>query len=199
VVEVRHHAARRQDRHRQTYSYSGAALMREQKAEPPESITIDWTDVALINRRQTISHDDRYRPVAGDVVSEPPIIIDRKADLKTQRKFYEQMLRIPWLAPKVGEAIMRESGISVSAEKAKAKQLLIYKARLLIDQEKEWMDREKKWMRARGKRPELRPKDGIRSRHDLVVDRVAKLMGLSSGSVLKQRMRRAKQPKKRSH
>ena len=54
----------------------------------------------------------------SDVIGSPerPVLMEYVDDEATQKRFYETLLKLPWLAPKVRNAIMRELGRSPREE-----------------------------------------------------------------------------------
>ena len=54
----------------------------------------------------------------SDVIGSPerPVLMEYVDDEATQKRFYEALLKLPWLAPKVRNAIMRELGGSQREE-----------------------------------------------------------------------------------
>jgi hypothetical protein len=57
----------------------------------------------------------------GDVIGSPerPVLMGYVDDEATQKRFYEALLKLPWLAPDVRNAIMRELGRSPREEEAR--------------------------------------------------------------------------------
>ena len=57
----------------------------------------------------------------SDVIGSPerPVLMEYVDDEATQKRFYEALLKLPWLAPEVRNAIMRELGRSQREEDGK--------------------------------------------------------------------------------
>jgi hypothetical protein len=116
----------------------------------------------------------------SDVIGSPerPVLMEYVDDEATQKRFYETLLKLPWLAPKVRNAIMRELGRSQRGEYVR------------IEKARTWTLRHKvseveARMRANGERP---PRGDI---HTAAVEEVAETADIKSEALMKriQRLR----------
>jgi hypothetical protein len=143
----------------------------------------DWTRIelgchprlALVEVTTVAAHDPGGIGLRLDW-SGSPTVVNAATDSQRQT-FYEQLLTIRWLAPKVRNAVMTELGKSVRAEKLADQQVSALGLRLLVDDTKQRM-------RANGERPQ----GGI---HDAALTKVASHMRLTVPA-LRQRLRRSK-------
>jgi len=139
-----------------------------------DPITIDSTDVALIHNSRTFRPDEKWHPVLTDE-SHQSIVMDRETDRRGQQKFYEEVLHIPWLAPKVRNAVLIELGKSVRAERARKEREQTAKARVFL----QTMKREMRQSREH-------PEGGI---HDAAVAKTASIFGWTVGALEKRLVR----------
>jgi hypothetical protein len=93
-----------------------------------------------------------------------------------QRRYYEALLRIPWLAPEVRYAVTRKLGLSLREEQARIEHARAVTLQFMIDEAKTRMRHNKE-----------RPEGGI---HEAAVAEIARIQGLSIGA-LKRRIARA--------
>ena len=109
-----------------------------------------------------------------------PILVSYQEDTEDNRKaFYAALLEIPWLAPKVRNAILRELGRSPREEDVGIERARNLTMRMMINERKELM-------RKNGDRP----RGGV---HEAAVAAIAHEQGLSV-SALKWRLRGLKRP-----
>jgi len=134
----------------------------------PDQIVANLTDVAIVDRTLTIWPDKKTGRLTSTSEVEPPIIMNKDTSPTQRRRFYEETLRIPWLAPKVRDAILVELGKSVGAEKAKREEKFMANLRTFIAYEKKRMT------------------------HDEALASVAKVTGFKTVSALVKRLQRHK-------
>jgi hypothetical protein len=117
---------------------------------------------------------------AGNVIGSPerPVLMEYVDDEATQKRFYETLLKLPWLAPKVRNAIMRELGHSQREEDVRIEKARTWTLRHEVSEVEARM-------RANGERP---PRGDI---HTAAVEEVADTADIKPEALMKriQRLR----------
>jgi hypothetical protein len=116
----------------------------------------------------------------SDVIGSPerPVLMEYVDDEATQKRFYEALLKLPWLAPKVRNAIMRELGRSQREEDVRIEKARTWTLRHDVSEVEARM-------RANGERP---PRGDI---HTAAVEEVAETADIKPEALMKriQRLR----------
>ena len=94
-----------------------------------------------------------------------PLLVQYVDDEAEWKRFYEALLELPWLAPKVRNAVMRDLGRSPQKESAKITQAVTQVQRMMVNERKALM-------RKNGERP----RGGI---HEAAIAEIANEQGLS--------------------
>jgi hypothetical protein len=116
----------------------------------------------------------------SDVIGSPerPVLMEYVDDEATQKRFYEALLKLPWLAPEVRNAIMRELGRSPREEDVRTEKAQTWTLRHEVSEVEARM-------RANGERP---PRGDI---HTAAVEEVAGTADMKPEALMKriQRLR----------
>jgi len=116
----------------------------------------------------------------SDVIGSPerPVLMEYVDDEATQKRFYEALLKLPWLAPKVRNAIMWELGRSQREEDVRIEKARTWTLRHEVSEVEARM-------RANGERP---PRGDI---HTAAVEEVAETADMKPEALMKriQRLR----------
>ena len=116
----------------------------------------------------------------SDVIGSPerPVLMEYVDDEATQKRFYEALLKLPWLAPKVRNAIMRELGRSQREEDGRIEKARTWTLRHEVNEVESRMH-------ANGERP---PRGDI---HTAAVEEVAETADIKPEALMKriQRLR----------
>ena len=110
----------------------------------------------------------------SDVIASPerPVLMEYVDDEATQKRFYEALLKLPWLAPEVRNAIMRELGRSQREEDVRIEKARTWTLRHEVSEVEARM-------RANGERP---PRGDI---HTAAVEEVAGIADMKPEALMK--------------
>jgi hypothetical protein len=139
----------------------------------------EWCVALLPFRIQYVGTGTTYHYSDFALETGQPVPMTNDGSETHRKEFYEAMLEIDWLAPKIRNAVMRELGRSQRAEDADYERGRNLVFRVLINERKDLMRKNNE-----------RPRGGV---HEAAIEQVAREHGMT-GAALKGRLR-----KKRLH
>ena len=124
-----------------------------------------------------------YDPVSCEAYPRKAVYMYGDNSEEDQKRFYAALVKLPWLAPPIRRAIMKELGLSIQAQNREIEQARMVTASYLIKEES-----------ARLRRNGERPRGGS---YDEAVTTIAERLGMSSAALTRAISRSRHPPKRR--